>query len=116
MNIAFVTDSEIRALNRRYLSKDRPTDVLAFPGESDGGSFSGRKEREFFLGDIAISSDTAYRNSRTYGVSFRDEIARYVAHGVLHLGGYRDHKLSERLKMRKMEDEILQAAGKKIWE
>lgn len=113
INIVFVTDKKIRCLNKKYLGKDIATDVLAFQGEDFAVGPAVTEEDGYFLGDIAISSDRAAFNAGVYGVSFRDEIARYVAHGILHLGGYEDTSSSEREKMRKKEDEILRAARKK---
>jgi probable rRNA maturation factor len=108
VNIIFVTDRKIQALNRKYLGRDRVTDVLAFEGE-DFPSIPG----VCFLGDIAISSDRAGKNSKLYGVSYGEEISRYVVHGILHLGGHDDSSRTAREKMRKKEDEILQKSREK---
>lgn len=82
-SVVFVTDGTIRRYNRDYRGFDRPTDVLSFRGE-DG-----------YLGDILISSETAYnqaRKSRT--ISFETNIHRLLLHGLLHLMGY-DHETDE---------------------
>jgi probable rRNA maturation factor len=113
INIVFVSDSRIRAYNRKYLGRDRATDVLAFP--DDEGSYILSAEKEKVLsGDIAISSDRAYKNAGIYGVTFREEIDRYVAHGILHLAGYTDTCPSDRRKMGEKEDEIIRKDRKKI--
>ena len=116
VNIVFVADRQIQKLNKKYLGKDRATDVLAFQGEGFADDFSGgaNNRETCFLGDIAISSDMAVRNADIYGTSFKEEIARYVAHGVLHLGGYDDTTARDKETMRKKEDEILQESRKKI--
>lgn len=79
INVKLASDKEIRKLNRKFRGKDKPTDVLAFPFGEDG-----------VLGDIAISIDTAKRNAKRFGVSFKEEFKRLVVHGTLHLLGY-DH-------------------------
>ena len=79
INLVLITDQEIRRLNREFRGKDKPTDVLAFSMGEDG-----------VLGDIAISTETAKKNAKRYGVSYRAELKRLVIHGVLHLLGY-DH-------------------------
>ena len=79
-SIVFVTDEKIRSLNRDYRGFDKPTDVLSFQG--DGG----------YLGDILISSETAYNQSRnSSALSFETNVRRLVLHGLLHLMGY-DHE------------------------
>jgi probable rRNA maturation factor len=79
-SVVFITDSAMRTYNREYRGFDKPTDVLSFAGE-DG-----------YLGDILISTETAYnqaRKSRT--LSFDSNIRRLLLHGLLHLMGH-DHE------------------------
>ena len=80
--IAFVSDKRIRELNRQFRSIDKATDVLSFP--ADGPN-------ELNLGDIAISAQTAATQAKENGLSFDDEIAQLILHGLLHLSGY-DHE------------------------
>ena len=80
--IAFVSDKRIRELNRQFRGIDKATDVLSFP--ADGPD-------ELNLGDIAISVETAAAQAKENGLSFDDEIAQLILHGLLHLSGY-DHE------------------------
>jgi probable rRNA maturation factor len=80
--IAFVSDKRIRELNRQFRGIDKATDVLSFP--ADGPD-------ELNLGDIAISAETAAAQAKENGLSFDDEIAQLILHGLLHLSGY-DHE------------------------
>jgi probable rRNA maturation factor len=77
-------DRAIRALNARYRGKDRPTDVLSFPGP--GG--------EAGLGDIVISVPTAERNAMRLGKSLAAELDVLALHGFLHVLGY-DHETDD---------------------
>lgn len=79
--IAFVSDQKIRELNRQFRGIDKATDVLSFP--SDGS--------EDELGDIAVSVETAALQAKENGLSFENEIAQLILHGLLHLSGY-DHE------------------------
>ncbi len=79
--IAFVSDKSIRKLNKQFRSIDKATDVLSFPA---GGP-------EWELGDIAVSVETAARQAKENGLSFDNEIAQLILHGLLHLSGY-DHE------------------------
>lgn len=83
VNVLVTGSSELRSLNRRYRSKDQPTDVLSFPPGL--GFVNG------LAGDIAISADIATQNARRLGHSAADEIKILALHGVLHLVGY-DHE------------------------
>jgi probable rRNA maturation factor len=76
-------DSELRRLNRQFLDRDYPADVLSFPSAST---------RE--LGEIAISIDRAAEQARQLGHSVDDEVRILMLHGVLHLLGM-DHEIDE---------------------
>ena len=78
--VVFVTDKAIHDFNLRYRHIDKPTDVLSFSGE------------EGYLGDIVISTETAWKQARqSTTLSFDVNIHRLMLHGFLHLAGY-DHE------------------------
>lgn len=88
LSILLVSDPEMRALNRRWRGRDRPTDVLAFAQrEGAGGAPDG------LLGDVVISVETARRQAKARGASLAGEGERLLVHGLLHLLGY-DHERS----------------------
>jgi probable rRNA maturation factor len=79
-SVVFVTDKAMRQYNLRYRKMDKATDVLSFTGE------------EGYLGDILISTETAWAQARkSPTLSFDDNIRRLLLHGILHLSGY-DHE------------------------
>ena len=80
VSVLFCGDRRMRTLNCRYRRKDRPTDVLAFPGSGGG-----------LLGDIVISVPYAARQARRRREPADREIDRLLLHGFLHLCGY-DHE------------------------
>jgi probable rRNA maturation factor len=90
-------DRELRRLNRQFLGRDYPTDVLSFPAAN--GS----------LGDIAISVDRARQQAAEFGHSLEEEIAILMLHGVLHLAGM-DHE-RDRGRMRRAEIRWRKALG-----
>lgn len=122
INMVFLSNQKIRAFNRVYLGKDRATDVLAFPLENkqkknargtfpkDSVLMKRNTRAENVSGDIAISSDKAFSNAKIFKTSFKEEIARYAIHGVLHLLGYRDGSKNERVLMREKENEFMPKA------
>lgn len=82
VTLALVNDSPMRSLNRRFLNKDRPTDVLSFPVRESG------PDGKYYLGDIIISVPYAVRQSRGLGHSLQDELEFLTIHGLLHLKGF----------------------------
>ena len=75
-------DQELRRLNREFRKQDYPTDVLSFPAEQPS---------QGFLGEIAISFETARQQALEYGHSLDEEIEILMLHGLLHLLGM-DHE------------------------
>jgi probable rRNA maturation factor len=93
-------DRLLQRLNRDYRGKDRPTDVLSFPGDGVEGG----------LGDIVISVETAERNARGLGRSLPQELDVLALHGFLHVLGHDHetdggtmHRLERRLRRRLLE-------------
>ena len=97
--LSFVSDGDMRELNRRYRKLDRTTDVLSF-AQRDVGDVG-------ILGDVVISYDTAVRNSQRFSVTVEGEIRRLVVHGILHLLGFDHAEKRQRETMRGKESEIL---------
>ncbi len=77
-SIAFIGDAAMRKLNKVYRGKDKPTDILAFPGEDD------------YFGEIIIDYAQIKRQAKVYKNSVRQELVFILAHGLLHLLGYDD--------------------------
>ena len=84
LSLLFVNDLQIQALNHRFLRRDKPTNVLAFPMRE--GEFSILHPR--LLGDIVISVETARRQSHRFGLDEMGMIILLMIHGLLHLIGY----------------------------
>jgi len=108
LSVVFVTDSQMRVLNRRYLQHGRPTDVLAFDlREADGSRPRGAAKGNQVEGEIVISAMTAARQAKEYQTTPAQEIVLYVVHGILHLCGYDDHGRQNIKRMRAREREIM---------
>ncbi|MCS7298891.1 MAG: rRNA maturation RNase YbeY [Spirochaetia bacterium] len=87
LSVVLCDDETIREYNRNYRNKDYATDVLSFPD----GDIVGRY---IYLGDIIISIDRVFAQSKEFGVEPIEEFVRLLVHGILHLLGY-DHETSE---------------------
>ena len=105
-NIIFVTEDEIRRLNREFRKIDKVTDVISF-ANCDDIELQGLNE----LGDIFICLNRAFDQAKDYGHSITREVAFLAVHGYLHLCGY-DHMTKEDEEvMFKKQDDILNKAG-----
>lgn len=102
IDITIVGNRKIKALNKKYMGKDVPTDVISFLLDKDE---QGRKDR--LVGDIYISSDMAAKNARRFKTKLGKELFRYVIHGVLHLLGFDDETLKEKNRIEKLEEKFL---------
>lgn len=113
VSVSFVSNQEIRSLNKAYRQKDSVTDVLSFPLTSEDGTMEINAETGFvLLGDIVISIETAVKQANIYGHSLSREIGFLTVHSMLHLLGY-DHEkssLDERI-MREKEESVLEKLG-----
>jgi len=96
----FLTDEEVLEANREYLEHDYYTDVITFDNREETGE--GPIE-----GDILISADRVRDNAATYGVAPEHELRRVLAHGLLHLLGFKDKTKAEAAAMRQAEDDAL---------
>jgi probable rRNA maturation factor len=105
LTLLFVDEPAIADLNRRFLGKEGPTDVLSFPIDDDalergrspdsGGSGPGTmppdpSDLPTLLGDVVVCPKVAERNAPTHAGTLDDELALLVVHGILHLLGM-DH-------------------------
>lgn len=113
VSVSFVSNSEIRQLNKAYRNKDAETDVLSFPLTSEDGTEEKNNETgAVLLGDVVISLETAVKQAAMYGHSLEREVGFLTVHSMLHLLGY-DHEtspLDERI-MREKEEGVLEKLG-----
>jgi probable rRNA maturation factor len=98
LSVAIVGDRTMRILNRDYLQKDRPTNVISFSMQE--GEFAALHPE--LLGDIVISADTAAREAAEGEITFEERLVFLLLHGILHLTGY-DHERSGEQAARRME-------------
>ena len=107
LSITLTDDEHIHALNKKYRSVDRATDVLSFAfRESDEPEIIGADFE--ILGEIIISLERAKIQAEEFGHSFKREIIFLEVHGLLHLLGYDHMEESERLEMEEEQRFIMQ--------
>jgi rRNA maturation RNase YbeY len=97
INIILASDREVLEMNRQYRSGNYLTDIITFD-YTEGRRISG---------DLYISQERIIENADLYSVSLKDEMLRVIAHGVLHLMGYKDTSEEDIKAMRSKEDSCL---------
>ena len=95
LSLLLTADKKIAALNKTFLKKIGPTDVLSFPFNSDE-----------ILGEIVISLDTAAKQARQYGLGLHEQCLVLIIHGMLHLQGF-DHDTQKKEKIMRQKEKIL---------
>ncbi len=96
LNVVFVNDKYIRALNKAYRGKDKATDVLSFSYGPDE-----------LIGEVYVSVETAERQAKDHKHSLSDELIRLIVHGILHVYGYDHEKDRDYKKMFAVEKKVL---------
>ena len=102
VNVLLSDDEHITELNRQFLGRNEPTDVLAFPLDEETS-----QDDEPTFGDVVISGETALREATERNIEPERELTLYALHGILHLLGYDDRTEADRKRMRARENEIL---------
>ncbi|WP_068311112.1 rRNA maturation RNase YbeY [Polycladidibacter hongkongensis] len=106
ISLVFTNDNAVQKLNNQWRGKNKPTNVLSFPGD----------EGEYLpygplLGDIVIARETVEREAAELDTPFSHHLTHLIVHGTLHLFGY-DHQISEEAEeMEGEERKILAALG-----
>ena len=104
LNFIFCSDESLLELNQQYLQHDTLTDVITFD----------YSEEDFIQGDIFISTERVQDNAKDFDVDFNSELRRVIAHGVLHLCGYKDKTKVDSKIMREKENWALSEYSKTI--
>ena len=104
ISVLLVDDDQIREINKNYLQRDRPTNVISF-AMTEGAFGDVHPE---ILGDIILSVETAARDAMACNIDFMDEVEFLLIHGLLHLLGYNHENGDSREaeKMKKLEREL----------
>lgn len=113
IEIAFVSNKEIRNMNNQFRNNDSVTDVLSFPflETSDLIRLPNKIKRPLFFGCIAICVPQALKQAEQFGHSPAREFAFLAIHGFLHLLGFDHENINDEKQMRSIQRKILSLAG-----
>ena len=109
LTILLSNNKNIKKLNRKFRSKNKPTDVLSFPSEKRLNI-----KKIHYLGDIVISYDFMNKPKKLKNLEFKDKVIKIFIHGFLHLLGHDHIKLKDFKKMLKEEEKIYKITKTKI--
>lgn len=102
-DISIINDKQIQKINHQYRQKNQPTDVISFAFKDAKQSIANN-----LLGEIFISWDTTQKQAKQYQMTWKQELARLIVHGILHLLQY-DHINNKQAKlMFQLQEAILQ--------
>ena len=101
VDLAVVGSDEMASLNRRFLGRPQPTDVLSFDLSNAGD--------EAISVQLIVCGDMAVQYCRAHGIGPQRELMLYVVHGLLHLLGYEDKTAGGSARMHSRQEEILNA-------
>lgn len=120
VSLLFIEEAPMAELNREFMGKSGPTDVLSFPidaeepesGRSPDAGSTGpgqavTREIPQMVGDIVLCPSVAARNAVAHECTFDDEVALLIVHGVLHLLGWDHMENDEAERMEALERDIL---------
>ena len=111
LSILLTNDAEIKEINFKYRNINKPTNVLSFQSMINKDNYFKNAEQEIHLGEIIISMERIFCESKINNVLFKDHFIHIFLHAILHILGY-DHEIeSERIKMEKIEISILKNLG-----
>jgi probable rRNA maturation factor len=102
MTVLLSSDRRLKALNRHFRGKNKPTNVLSFPASSN---------KEKYFGDVALALGVTRREAKASGKRVADHATHLVAHGVLHLAGYDHVRARDAKVMEALEVAILERLG-----
>jgi probable rRNA maturation factor len=102
VSLLFANDDSVQILNRDWRGKNKPTNVLSFPGPDEK-----QPDGSEHFGDIALAYETVAREAHEEGKPLNHHITHLLVHGFLHLAGYDHETDDEAEEMEQLERDIL---------
>lgn len=112
LGLFFVGSSEMAQLNEKFLGHQGPTDVITFDYQVPHPSKqSTLLEKAVLHGEVFICLEVAISQSQSFRTEWREELSRYIIHGILHLAGFDDIATADRRRMKRVESRLLAKAA-----
>ena len=100
IGISIISEEAMTRMNEGYLRHKGSTDVITF-------DYADANRPKFLTGEIFVCLDEALIQAPRFGVTWQNELFRYIVHGILHLSGYDDKTASARRKMKREENRLM---------
>jgi probable rRNA maturation factor len=107
VSVVLSSDSVVHRLNLDHRGKDRPTNVLAFPGDLNGPA----PGAEILIGDVILGLETIEHEAAESNKTLTDHMCHLVIHGVLHLLGYDHASENDAKEMERVEVDSMASLG-----
>ena len=113
IQITLTNNHNIQIINKQWLGKDKPTNVLSFPSfePEEIQSHAYHTDFDIEFGDILIAWDYCQNEAEEANIPFLEHIAHMVIHGMLHILGYDHIEIHDAIIMENLETEILKKFG-----
>ena len=109
LSVILTSNRAIRALNRRWRGRNKPTNVLSFP--TPARARGPARHALHHLGDVVIAYETVAAEARAERKPFDHHLAHLAVHGFLHLLGYDHEAHPDAVAMERRERRILARLG-----
>ena len=120
IELLFVSDTEIKQLNKDTRGVDKVTDVLSYP-TLDGicgkplykkdFPYDLDEENRLLIGSVVVCRERAKEQAEEYGHSYKRELHYLFVHGIMHCLGYDHIEEQDKILMRQAEEKVLSAMG-----
>ena len=120
IELLFVSDTEIKQLNKDTRGVDKVTDVLSYP-TLDGicgkplykkdFPYDLDEENRLLIGSVVVCRERARAQAEEYGHSYKRELHYLFVHGIMHCLGYDHIEEQDKMLMRQAEEKVLSVMG-----
>lgn len=111
LTIHLISAKSMATMNQRYLQHEGSTDVITFDYR-EGYAEMSHDQKQDLWGEVFISVEDAVRQALEFDTTWKEELVRYIIHGVLHLRGYDDLIPPKRKMMKKREEQLARELSK----
>ena len=106
INIIFVSPRDIQELNHKWRKKNKPTNILSFPLNSEDPA-----NKRLLLGELYICVDVVIEEAQNQGKKLTEHFQHMLLHGILHLIGYTHEEKEDSFEMESLEASVLKKLG-----
>jgi probable rRNA maturation factor len=107
ISLAFISEKEIKKINRNFRKKNESTDILSFPEYSKKEQLKNDKNKKIFLGELLMCYDNIVKYSKRHNLHLDGELAKVFSHGILHLLGFKHGEIMSEITQASIHPKFL---------